>query len=157
MVVRLDESRVVELAVAPIPSGSRTQYFILASVGIFTLLVGAGVRLRRPENQATLHFFWLTVAFFGVLSLSFSGRLDTLDWVFYWGDVVALLLLPPLFVHFALMFPERPDSWTRTDAGRTLLPVLYVPALLLGLGRVAADPSQRRQRRLEHDRARSSV
>ena len=137
-VSRLDESRVLEVAVAPIPTGSRTQYFIVAAVGIFTLLVGAGVRLRRPENQATLHFFWLTVAFFGVLSLSFSGRLNALDWVFYWGDVAAMLLLPPLFVHFALMFPERPDSWTRTDAGRTLLPVLYVPALLLGLGRVAA-------------------
>ena len=137
-VSRLDESRVLEVAVAPIPTGSRTQYFIVAAVGIFTLLVGAGVRLRRPENQATLHFFWLTVAFFGVLSLSFSGQLNALDWVFYWGDVAAMLLLPPLFVHFALMFPERPDSWTRTDAGRTLLPVLYVPALLLGLGRVAA-------------------
>ena len=137
-ITRLDEARVFDVAVAPVPSGSRTQYFILAAVGIFTLLVGAGVRLRRPENQATLHFFWLTVAFFGVLSLSFSGTLNTLDWVFYWGDVAAMLLLPPLFVHFALMFPERPDSWTRSDAGRTLLPVLYVPALLLGLGRVAA-------------------
>ena len=95
------------------------------------------MRLRRPDNQATLHFFWLTVAFFGVMSLSFSGQLDTLDWVFYWGDVVAMLLLPPLFLHFALMFPERPDSWVRTDTGRTLLPLLYLPALLLGAARVA--------------------
>ena len=141
-VARLDEATIVQIPLGPVPAGSKTQYFILASVGIFTLLVGAGVRLRRPENQATLHFFWLTVAFFGVLSLSFAGRLDTLDWVFYWGDVVAMVLLPPLFVHFALMFPERPDSWTRSDAGRTLLPVLYLPALLLGLGRVAAILSQ---------------
>ena len=137
-VARLDATRLLEIPVGPVPSGSKTHYFILASVGIFTLLVGAGVRLRRPENQATLHFFWLSVAFFGVLSLSFAGRLDTLDWVFYWGDVVAMLVLPPLFVHFAVMFPERPDSWTRSDAGRSLLPVVYVPALLLGVGRVAA-------------------
>ena len=139
-VARLDAvpPTMVEIPLGPVPTGSKAHYFILAAVGIFTLLVGAGVRMRRPENQATLHFFWLTVAFFGVLSLSFSGKLDTLDWVFYWGDVVAMLCLPPLFVHFALMFPERPDSWTRTDAGRALLPVLYVPAVLLGVGRIAA-------------------
>ena len=109
----------------------------LAGVGLFTLLVGTGVRLRRPENQATLHFFWLSIAFFGVLTFSSSGRLDRLDWVFYWGDVVALLLLPPLFVHFALVFPERPDSWARSERGRTLLPLVYLPALLLGGAKVA--------------------
>jgi PAS domain S-box-containing protein len=120
-----------------LPAGARGLYYVLAAVGAFTLLVGAAVRVRRPENQATLHFFWLTVAFFGVTAFSFSGRLDTLDFVFYWGDVAALLLLPPLFVHFALVFPERPDKWAQSDAGRALLPVLYLPALLLFGARVA--------------------
>jgi hypothetical protein len=63
---------------------------------MFSLLVGASVRLRRPDHQATLHFFWLTVAFFGVLAFSYTGRLDALDWTFYWGDLTAQLLLPPL-------------------------------------------------------------
>src|SRR6185295_15731530 len=81
------------VAVEGIPSGPHWLYLSLASVGIFSLLIGAGVRLRRPENQATLHFFWLTVAFFGVLTFSYSGRLDRLDWVFYWGDLVARLML----------------------------------------------------------------
>ena len=67
----------VEVRLAPIPSGARGLYYVLAAVGIFSLLVGAAVRLRRPDNQATLHFFWLTIAFFGVLAFSFSGRLDT--------------------------------------------------------------------------------
>jgi PAS domain S-box-containing protein len=127
----------VMVTLQPIPSGDLAQYYILAAVGIFALLVGAGVRLRRPDNQATLHFFWLTVAFFSVFALSFAGKLSAWDWVFYWGDVVGLLLLPPLFLHFALMFPERPDSWVRTDAGRKLLPVVYLPAVLLGASRVA--------------------
>jgi hypothetical protein len=129
--------QMITLTVAGIPGGPRWLYLTLAGVGIFTLLVGTGVRLRRQENEATLHFFWLSVAFFGVLAFSFSGRLDRLDWVFYWGDVVATLMLPPLFVHFALVFPERPDSWAKSDAGRTLLPLLYLPALLLGGARVA--------------------
>jgi PAS domain S-box-containing protein len=121
-----------------LPAGARGLYYVLAAVGIFTLLVGAAVRVRRPENQATLHFFWLSVAFFGVLAFSFSGRLDRLDQVFYWGDVTALLLLPPLFVHFALVFPERPHSWAHSDAGRALLPLVYLPALLLFGARVAS-------------------
>jgi two-component system, NtrC family, sensor kinase len=102
------------------------------------LLVGAGVRFRRPDNEATLHFFWLTVAFFGMLAFSFSGRLDTLDWVVYWADVVCTLLLPPMIVHFALVFPERPHSWVHSDSGRTTLPLLYLPAVLLFAARVSA-------------------
>ncbi len=135
--IRTKTREPLRLALAPIPSGTRL-YYLLAPVGIFSLLVGAGVRFRRPDNQATLHFFWLTVAFFGVLAFSFSGRLDTLDWVFYWADVVATLLFPPLIVHFALVFPERPDSWAHSDAGRTALPLLYLPAVLLFAARVSA-------------------
>jgi two-component system, NtrC family, sensor kinase len=136
-VLRLASQQMITVGVAPIPSGPRGLYYALAAVGIFSLLVGASVRLRRPEHQATLHFFWLCIAFFGVLAFSFSGRLDTLDRVFYWGDVVAMLLLPPLFLHFALMFPERPQSWARSESGRNLIPLLYLPALLLAAARVA--------------------
>ena len=133
---RQAESELLIVPVAGIPSGTHWLYLALASVGLFSLFVGTGVRLRRPENQATLHFFWLCVAFFGVLTFSFSGRLDLLDWVFYWGDVVAMLLLPPLFVHFALVFPERPDAGRGAIAARSLLPLVYLPALLLGAAKV---------------------
>ena len=136
-VLREQSHEILKLEVEHIPTGSLALYYALAAVGIFALLVGAAVRFRKPENQASLHFFWLCVAFFGVLSLSYSGRLDGLDTVFYWGDAVAQLLLPPLFVHFALMFPDRPDAWARSDAGRNLIPLLYVPALLLGAAHVA--------------------
>jgi PAS domain S-box-containing protein len=136
-ILRMRTQQMVDVSVNPIPSSPRGLYFMLAAVGIFSLLVGASVRLRRPEHQATLHFFWLTVAFFGVLAFSFTGRLDPLDWVFYWGDLTAQLLLPPLFLHFALVFPDRPDAWVRSDTGRTLLPALYLPALLLGGASVA--------------------
>ncbi len=136
-VLRLRTQQMVDISVEPIPSSPRGLYFMLASVGMFSLLVGASVRLRRPDHQATLHFFWLTVAFFGVLAFSFTGRLDPLDWVFYWGDLSAQLLLPPLFLHFALVFPDRPDAWVRSDTGRTLLPALYLPAFLLGGASVA--------------------
>ena len=46
--------------------------------------------LRRPRDQATLHFFWLCVAFFGEFTFSFNGPFDRLDWIFYWGDAMAI-------------------------------------------------------------------
>ena len=136
--LRLGTREVVDVRLAPVPSGSGALYFLLAGVGIFSLLVGGAVRLRRPRDPATLHFFWLSVVFFGVFTFSFSGRLDKLDWVFYWGDVVSILLLPPLFLHFALVFPERPRRWSGGAFGRTLLPLFYVPALILGAAHVIA-------------------
>jgi two-component system, NtrC family, sensor kinase len=137
-VLRLQSTEVLSLALAPLPRGTTALYYVLAAVGIFTLIVGAGVRHRRRGDEATLHFFWLCLAFFGAITFSFNGRLDRLDWFFYWTDVISILLLPPLFLHFTLVFPERPRSWVRTPMGRTLLPVLYLPAALLGLTRVVA-------------------
>ena len=116
-----------------------SMYFVLASVGLFTLIVGASVRLRRPRDQATLHFFWLCVAFFGAFTFSFNGPFDRLDWTFYWGDAVSMALLPPLLLHFTLVFPERPS--TKGRAARPflrLLPAMYLPAIVLGAARIAA-------------------
>ena len=73
------------------------------------------MRLRRPDDQATLHFFWLCVAFFGAFTFSFTGPLDRLDWIFYWGDAVAMALMPALLLHFTLEFPASvPPASDRT-------------------------------------------
>ncbi len=137
-ILRLGTREVVDVRLAPIPNNRGAVYFLLAAVGIFSLLVGGAVRMRFPRDEATLHFFWLSVAFFGVFTFSFSGRLDKLDWIFYWGDAISILVLPPLFLHFALVFPRRPRRWTGGMVGRALLPLLYVPALLLLAARVIA-------------------
>jgi PAS domain S-box-containing protein len=136
-ILRMQAQQQFAVSVQKLSTGAGPLYFVLATVGIFSLLVGAGVRLGRPSNPATLHFFWLCVAFFGVLAFSYTGRLNRLDQVFYWGDTVARLLLPPLFLHFALVFPERPDAWVRSDTGRTLLPLFYLPAALFGAAEVS--------------------
>ena len=127
--LRLGDQRALDVSLAPVaPPGS--MYFVLAAVGLFTLLVGAGVRLRRPHDQATLHFFWLCVAFFGAFTFSFNGPFDRLDWTFYWGDAVAQAVLPPLLLHFTLGFPQRPP-WRTTRPMRSVLPFVYLPAILL--------------------------
>src|SRR5471030_645336 len=143
----------IELALAPAPRGT-SMYYVLAAVGLFTLLVGASVRLRRPGDQATLHFFWLCVAFFGVFTFSFNGPFDRLDWAFYWGDAIAFAFLPPLLLHFTMVFPARPSAGeprTSNAEPRTnpepailnhepgwLVPLMYLPALVLGAARVIA-------------------
>ena len=133
--LRLGSREALDVALAPAPRGS-SMYFVLAAVGLFTLLVGASVRLRRPEDQATLHFFWVCVAFFGVFTFSVNGPFDRLDWVFYWGDAIASALLPPLLLHFTLAFPERPVRGTQHPAPSTRhsdlwFSLIYVPAFAL--------------------------
>jgi two-component system NtrC family sensor kinase len=141
--LRLGTRQALTVALAPAPRGTPI-YFVLAAVGLFTLLVGASVRVRRPHDQATLHFFWLCVAFFGVFTFSFNGPFDRLDWIFYWGDAVAFALLSPLLLHFTLEFPERSASGGARAAagrgrslGRLAFATLYAPALALLAVRIA--------------------
>src|SRR5262245_38971103 len=90
--------------VQPIPLGRRGLYYSMALVGLLAIAVGASVRLRRPADRATLHYFWLTVAFTCALAITPSGRYDALDYFFDWADLLGRLLLPPLFLHFAFVF-----------------------------------------------------
>jgi two-component system, NtrC family, sensor kinase len=132
----VDEMIAVRLALAPGPPFGL--YYSLAIVGIFGLVVGASVRLRRPTDPATLHFFWLTVAFFGVMAFTPTGEYTFSDRFFGWANDIAMVLLPPLFLHFGLVFPERPQPWVRTDVGRRMVAAFYVPAVALALARLAA-------------------
>ena len=134
--VRLGTQQALQVSLAA-ANRTTSMYFVLAAVGLFTLLVGAWVRVRRPRDQATLHFFWLCVAFFGAFTFSFNGPFDRLDWTFYWGDAVAMALLPPLLLHFTLVFPERPP-WRVSMPLAVLLPVMYLPAVVLGAARIVA-------------------
>jgi PAS domain S-box-containing protein len=128
----------ITIDLEPMPVVRHGLYYSLALVGVLTIIVGSSVRLRRPNDPATLHFFWLTVAFFGVLAFTPSGRYDRLDYFFDWADAIARFALPPLFLHFAFVFPDRPSPWSKSDAGRAVIPAFYLPALLLAGGRIVA-------------------
>ncbi len=135
--LRLSEARLHTVSLARVPAAALSTYFLFAAVGLLGLLVGAAVRVQRPGYQATLHFFWLTVAFFGVFAFSYTGWHGRLDWIFFWADEVATLLLAPLFMHFALVFPERPPGWLRHRLGSWVLPAIYAPAVALGVMQAA--------------------
>ena len=119
---RTGQSQLVEIVVSPVAARPTQIYFVMVGIGVFGLLIGSALRLTRPEKAGTLHFFWLSVSFFGMFAFSFTERLDPIDWVFYWADAVSTLLLGPMFVHFSLNFPGTARE--QDKAG-------YFPALVL--------------------------
>jgi PAS domain S-box-containing protein len=125
--LREDEGRLLDVPVEPLPKGDVSGFYYLSLVGFFSLVVGTVVMLRRPAERSTLHFYAICVLFFLAYSISYTGKLDLVDWGLFWVDSMARLFLPVVFLHFCLTFPER-----RLRAQRLwLVPALYMPALVL--------------------------
>jgi len=106
-------------------------YFYLASVGFVILAIGLFAFLKSRSRSFAFHFYWLCMAFFGAYAFSPTGKLDTLDWVFFWADEVFLLALAPVFLHFALYFPEKRRWFPREKVF-----FLYIPSLFLLTARI---------------------
>ncbi len=97
------------------------------AVGVAYLLIGLFVYFRRGNAPKSLHFLILCLSSFVLSTFHYTGKLNAFDQVIYWGNIVAGLFAPTIFLHFCLTFPE-PRGWFR---GRFRLAALYVPALLL--------------------------
>jgi hypothetical protein len=126
-VLREEEKRALAVSVAPLPRGNLGAYYFLAAVGIFSLVVGTVVYIRRRGVAATAHFYLLCMFWFLAFAFSPAGKFDVWDTAYYWMDRVGLLFFPPLFLHFALCFPEKKQF---VDRNKWVLPLLYVPSFL---------------------------
>ncbi len=116
----------VYLTERPPQASTYFQYLIALAY----LLGGLIVLLRRPNYGPALHYYALSLLSFVLFGFHYTGSLSAFDAFVYWGNVIAGLFAPSTFVHFALVFPERP-RWMANWANRV---VLYAPAgLLLGL------------------------
>jgi two-component system NtrC family sensor kinase len=122
----------------------RSLYYQYA-VGIAYLLIGLFVYYRRVGAPRSVHFYVLCLASFVLSCFHFTGKLNAFDQVIYWGNVAAGVLAPTIFLHFCLVFPERPAWLKRTGVSA----LFYVPAALLlavyvlvgkGILRVAVSP-----------------
>jgi two-component system NtrC family sensor kinase len=103
----------------------------LRVIALICLGIGLYVLLRRWTAVGSLHFYIFCLVSFIFYSLHFTGKFNTFDWTVFWGNEVAWLLQPALFLHFVLTFPER-----RPFVGkhRWSIPALYMPgAILLGV------------------------
>ena len=101
-------------------------YVVLALTGIAYLLIGLYTLSRQRTRPILLFHLW-TLTSAAVYLLTPVAPFDGIDRIFYLADSVCRLLLPPLTLHFFLMFPARPRSrWLRRAA-----PWLYLPATAL--------------------------
>jgi two-component system NtrC family sensor kinase len=100
----------------------------LRLIALVYLGIGLYVLLRRWTAPKSMHFYVFCLVSFVFYSFHYSGKLNQFDWIVYWSNVVAWLLQPALFLHFALTFPERR---TVVDRLRWLIPVVYLPGAVL--------------------------
>lgn len=118
-------------------------YIALALTGIAYLLIGLYTLSRQRSRQTLLFHLWaLTSA--ALYLVTPIAPFDAIDRLFYLVDGACRLLLPPLTLHFFLVFPVRPNSiWARRA-----LPWLYLPSAALlalqldrifGAGRLAGE------------------
>ena len=85
----------------------RSLYYQYA-VGIAYLLIGLFVYYRRVSAPRSVHFYVLCLTSFVLSCFHFTGKLNVFDQVIYWGNVAAGVLAPTIFLHFCMVFPDRP-------------------------------------------------
>jgi two-component system, NtrC family, sensor kinase len=124
----------IEAPLIPVPA-DRTLYIGLRVIALVYLGIGLYVLLRRWTAPKSTHFYVFCLVSFVFYSFHYTGKLNDFDWIIYWANVVAWILQPALFLHFALTFPERQPM---LNGRRWLIPSVYVPgALILAMQIVA--------------------
>jgi PAS domain S-box-containing protein len=103
-------------------------YLGLRLIALVYLGIGLYVLLRRWTAPKSLHFYVFCLVSFIFYSFHYTGKLNTFDILVYWSNVVAWLLQPALFLHFALTFPETKEFLRRR---KSLLALVYLPGALL--------------------------
>jgi two-component system NtrC family sensor kinase len=97
-------------------------------IALIYLGIGIYVLLRRWTAPKSTHFYIFCLASFVLYSFHYTGKLNPFDWTIYWLNVVAWLLQPALFLHFAFTFPQRRKALVKRP---WLLPLVYLPAAAL--------------------------
>ncbi|HKD80034.1 MAG TPA: ATP-binding protein [Candidatus Angelobacter sp.] len=121
----------VEVApVIPVPADNSMKVG-LRLIAMIYLGIGLYVLFRRWTAPKSTHFYVFCLVSFVLYSFHYTGKLNTFDWIIYWGNVTAAVLQAALFLHFALTFPERRE---RPGIVGWVVPLVYLPGVLvLGL------------------------
>jgi PAS domain S-box-containing protein len=126
--VALDSNVILEPA-------DRTIKNYLRGIALIYLGIGIYVLLRRWTASGSTHFYIFCLVSFIANSFHVTGKLDVFDLEIYWSNVVAWVLLPALFLHFVLTFPEKREFIKKHPWA---LGLIYVPGTLLVSMRLAA-------------------
>ncbi len=105
----------------------RGLYFAL--IGLIYLGLGVYFLLKQSRAPYITHFFFISLLAFIVHFYSPTQEMRTqFDKGIDLADAIALVLLAPMFVHFAAIYPARYHLFTRR---RWLVALLYAPSILL--------------------------
>ncbi len=107
----------------------------LRLIALIYLGIGIYVLLRRWTAPGSTHFYIFCLVSFIAYAFKYTGKLNDFDWTIYWGNIVAGVLQPALFLHFVLTFPEKRDFVRRHP---WLLGLVYIPCGLLVAAHVMA-------------------
>src|SRR5229473_2084243 len=91
--------------VGEVPRDPAVYYFYF--VGLAYLAIGLFVYFRRGTAYKAQHFYIFCLLSFIFCAFHYTGKLNNFDKMIYWGNVVAGLLAPAVFLHFCLTFPEH--------------------------------------------------
>jgi PAS domain S-box-containing protein len=100
----------------------------LRLIALTYLSIGFFVLLRRWTAPKSLHFYIFCLVSFIFYAFKYTGKFNAFDWTVYWSNVVAWLLQPALFLHFALTFPEEREFLHKH---KWATPLIYAPGALL--------------------------
>ena len=102
------------------------------SILAFTyLIIGVFIGIRHYRSPGAQHFFAVCLLSYILYLFTYTNKLSALDYVAYWCSAVTLLVLPAVFLHFSLNFPDQ-HGWVRHRPWLTSL--CYVPfAALAGI------------------------
>jgi len=96
----------------------------LRVIALIYLGIGLYVLLRRWTAMGSTHFYIFCLVSFIFYAFHYTGKFNDFDWTVYWGNEIAWLLQPALFLHFVLTFPERRGFVARNHWSVSML---YVP------------------------------
>ena len=73
-------------------------------IALVYLLIGLYVLFRRWTAPKSLHFYIFCLVSFVLYAFKSTGDPGVFDHVIYWGNLIANMVQPALFVHFAVSF-----------------------------------------------------
>ena len=76
-------------------------------IALVYLFIGLYVLLRRWTAPKSMHFYLFCLVSFVLYAFRPTFEPGMFDRVIYWGNLLAMLLQPALFLHFAVSFWDR--------------------------------------------------
>src|SRR5260370_4080957 len=96
-------------------------------IALVYLCIGIYVLFRRWTAPKSTHFYIFCLVSFVLYAFKYTGKLDLLDQIVYWGNVASGAVQPALFLHFAVSFAA---TARRNRLRRNLLVgLLYAPGI----------------------------